>query len=128
MAIVIKNLKWIIPILMIIILWEPVKPILLLLSISIILMILLNPAVDILESLTKNRFISVMISVSTLFFIIGLGIKSLYPFIYEQAVEIKTQLAYDGFADKVKTVYEKFIPDYFISTLGDDGFNSLFTF
>ena len=51
MATVIKNLKWLIPILMIIVLWEPVKPILFLLSISLILMILLNPAVDILESL-----------------------------------------------------------------------------
>tara|TARA_Y100000590_G_C15630100_1_gene980893 strand:+ start:388 stop:1458 length:1071 start_codon:yes stop_codon:yes gene_type:complete len=128
MATVIKNLKWLIPILMIIVLWNPVKPILFLLSISLILMILLNPAVDILESLTKNRVISVLIAVATLFFIIGFGIKSLYPFIYNQAVDIKIQLANDGLVEKVRTVYEKFIPDYFVATLGDDGFNSLFNF
>ena len=128
MATVIKNLKWLIPILMLIILWNPVKPILFLMSISLILMILLNPLVEILETMTKNRFISVIVAVAGMFFIIGLGIKSIYPFIYEQAMEIKTQLEFGDLSAKVKSVYEKFVPDFFVSTLGDDGFNSLFTF
>lgn len=128
MATVIKNLKWLIPILMLIILWNPIKPILFLMSISLILMILLNPLVEILETMTKNRFISVIVAVAGMFFIIGLGIKSIYPFIYEQVMEIKTQLEFGDLSAKVKSVYEKFVPDFFVSTLGDDGFNSLFTF
>ena len=114
-----------------IILWSYIKSIILLLSISIILMILLNPVVDILESLTKNRFISILIAVSFVFFMIGLGAKSLYPFIYDQTVEIQEQLSYSNLPElknKAKIVYYKFIPDFLTNSFGDDGFNSFFNF
>lgn len=113
--IVIRNLFWIVPLAITIGLWEFTSPILFKLVLAFIGMIILNPAVNWIESIIQKRGLSVLVVLISVFIIFILLINSIWPILSRQAVDIQSMLTMDTFRNlvvKLEIISKDLLPEY----------------
>lgn len=113
LSVLVRNLFWIIPLFITISLWEFTSPIILQLVLAYIGMIILNPMVNWIESITQKRGWSVfLVMVSFLIFWIIL-FQTIFPILSHQAKEFQTLLTMDTFLhlrQKIEVISKDLLP------------------
>ncbi len=94
----IPNLMWILPLGFIIIFWDYTASMVFMLLAAMLLAAILKPAVNALEYFINGRILSVIAVYIILFILIGWGVNTLWPVIYEEAVSIKSYLSPETFS------------------------------
>ena len=106
----VENLFWILPLIAIVSLWNYILPIFVVLVISYILYIILDPLVCFIERLIGLRIISIIIVLSTISFPLYIGGNYLYSTFSSNYVDIKnymTKVVYTSTVDSEEIiVYE----------------------
>jgi len=104
-----------VPLALVIGLWEFASPILFQLVLAFIGMIILNPMVNWIESLIQKRGLSVFIVITAVFIIFSLIINSIWPILSHQAVDIQSMLTMDTFSNliiKLEVISKDLLPEY----------------
>jgi len=104
-----------VPLALVIGLWEFASPILFQLVLAFIGMIILNPMVNWIEGLIQKRGLSVFIVITAVFIIFSLIINSIWPILSHQAVDIQSMLTMDTFSNliiKLEVISKDLLPEY----------------
>ena len=113
LSILIRNLFWIIPLIIIIGLWDYTAPILIQLILASIGMIIFNPVVNLLESRIQNRGLSILILLILLALLIIFSMNLIWPILNRQFLEIQslfTTNTYEDFLHKIEMISNKLLP------------------
>ena len=111
----IRNLFWIVPLVITFALWEFTSPILFQLLLAFIGMIILNPAVDWFESIIQKRGLSVLLVLTSVFITFILLINLIWPILSRQAVDIQSMLTMETFTNlivKLEIISKNLLPEY----------------
>ena len=121
---IIHNLWWLSPLLVILIFWQHTLPIIFMLIVAYIGRIVLNPVVNWVGGLVKNRSLSVGITTLGVLLLFLLLWGSLWPVLSEQLKALQSFLTMESFyrlQDKSLFIAEKILPvtlfEFFSSTL-----------
>ena len=115
LSIFIRNLFWMVPLAISIGLWEFTSPILFQLVLAFIGMIILNPAVNSIESIIQKRGLSVLIVLATVIVLFIFLINSIWPILSSQAIDIQSMLTMDTFSNliiKLELISKDLLPEY----------------
>jgi predicted PurR-regulated permease PerM len=115
LSIFIRNLFWIVPLAISIGLWEFTSPILFQLVLAFIGMIILNPAVNMIESIIQKRGLSVLVVLTSVIITFILLINSIWPILSRQAIDIQSMLTMDTFSNlilKLEVISKDLLPEY----------------
>jgi predicted PurR-regulated permease PerM len=110
----IRNLFWIVPLAIVIGLWEYTSPILFQLVLAYIGLIVLNPMVNWLESFTQRRGLSVGLVIFFGFFIFIMIINTVWPILEKQGSEMQSMLTMDTFNNlrsRTETIAGDILPE-----------------
>ncbi len=111
----VRNLFWLVPLAITIGLWEFTAPILFQLVLAFIGMIILNPAVNWIESIIQRRGISVLMVLTSVLIIFIFLVNSIWPVLSHQAVDIQSMLTMDTFTNlitKIEIISKDLLPEY----------------
>jgi predicted PurR-regulated permease PerM len=111
----IRNLFWLVPLVITIGLWEFTSPILFKLVLAFIGMIILNPVVNWIESIIHKRGLSVLVVLISVLIIFILLINLIWPILSRQAVDIQSMLTMDTFTNlivKIEIISKELLPEY----------------
>ena len=115
LSIFIRNLFWMVPLTISIGLWEFTWPILFQLVLAYIGMIILNPSVNRIESITQKRGLSVFLVLTAVIIIFIFLINSIWPTLKRQMIDIQTMLTMDTFSNliiKLELISKDLLPKY----------------
>ena len=115
LGIFIRNLFWIVPLIIMIGLWEFTAPILIQLILAFIGVILINPAVNWLESIIQKRALSIFIVLSGVLIVFLFLISLMFPILSNQLSEIQSILTMETFTNfikKLEIISKSILPEY----------------
>jgi len=115
LSIFIRNLFWMVPLTISIGLWEFTWPILFQLVLAYIGMIILNPSVNRIESITQKRGLSVFLVLMAVIIIFIFLINSIWPTLRRQMIDIQSMLTMDTFSNliiKLELISKDLLPNY----------------
>ena len=115
LSIFIRNLFWMVPLAISIGLWEFTSPILFQLVLAFIGTIILNPAVNRIESIIQKRGLSVLVVLTSVIITFILLINSIWPILSRQAIDIQAMLTMDTFSNlilKLEVISKDLLPEY----------------
>ena len=96
-------------------LWEYTSPILFQMVLAFIGTIILNPAVNMVESIIQKRGLSVLVVLTSVIIIFILLINSIWPILSRQAVDMQSMLTMDTFTNlilKLEIISKNLLPEY----------------
>ena len=118
----IQNLWWLIPLSIVLFLWQHTAPIILMLIFAYLGRIILNPAVKIIENWTGNRKLSVLAVIAILVILFLILSTSLLPIIKEQIITFQNSLSMDTLGklqNKLTLILESFLPKFLFDMFND---------
>ena len=119
---IIRNLWWLVPLLVIILFWTHTTPILLMLVFAYLGRVILNPVVSAVEKWKVSRGLAVMIVVVSLIILISILSGSLYPLIREQAAAFQNALSMETlvkFQSKLIIILESILPAFLFNLVSN---------
>ena len=117
---IIHNLWWLIPLAVVLMLWEHTAPILLMLVFAYLGRVILNPIISAMEKRTGSRKWSVFIIISLLIIFLSMLSSSLFPLISRQVAAFQTALTMETltkFLSRFTTVMENILPVFIFNLL-----------
>ena len=106
LSFIIRNLFWIVPLALILSLWDYTFPILFKIVLAFLIMIILNPIVNKIERLLHNRLLSIGIVFTLLVIGLIILIQSIWPIVYSEALAMSSLFSMDTFYNLIdKTDY-----------------------
>jgi putative permease len=116
----IRNLFWIVPLVITISLWNFTSPIIFQLVLAFIGMIILNPVVSWVESIIQKRLLSVFLVLGFIIIIFIFALNFIGPKLNRQAVDIQSILTMDTFSNliiKLEVILKDLLPEFlFVKT------------
>ena len=118
-----KNLWWLIPLSLIIFLWEHTSPIILMLIFAYIGRIILNPIVKLMENWSNNRRLSVFAVIILLILVLIILSTSLFPLIKSQIAAFQDSLTMDSLSklqNKITLILQSILPTFLFDIYKSD--------
>ena len=112
---IMQNLWWLVPVSLIIFLWEHTAPIILMLVFAYIGRIILNPIVKLIENWSGNKKLSVLAVIMLLIFLLVLLSTSLFPLIKSQIAAFQNSLTMDSLSklqNKITLILQSILPTF----------------
>ena len=119
---VIRNIWWLVPLVVVFIFWEHTAPILLMLVFAFLGRVILHPVVRQVEKLTGNHNWSVMIVISLLLVFLIILSGSLFPIIGKQIAALQSSLSMETlakFQTKLTLILESILPSFLFNFYTD---------
>jgi len=121
-----QNLWWLVPLSLIIFLWEHTSPIILMLIFAYIGRIILNPIVKLIENWSNNRKLSVFAVIILLILLLIILSTSLFPLVKNQIVAFQNSLTMDSLSklqNKITLILESILPTFLFDIYNDTMMN-----
>ena len=118
----IHNLWWLMPLAIILFLWEHTAPILLMLIFAYLGRIILNPIVKIMENWSGNRGLSILAVIVLLIILMTILSTSLFPLIKNQILAFQNSLSMDTFGklqNKLTLILQSILPSFLFDMIND---------
>jgi predicted PurR-regulated permease PerM len=119
---IIRNIWWLVPIVVVFIFWEHTAPILLMLVFAFLGRVILHPVVRQVEKVTGNHNWSVMLVISLLLVFLIILSGSLFPIIGKQIAALQSSLSMETlakFQTKLTLVLESILPSFLLNIYND---------
>ena len=119
---IIRNIWWLVPIVVVFIFWEHTAPILLMLVFAFLGRVMLHPVVRQVEKVMGNHNWSVMIVISLLLVFLIILSGSLFPIIGKQIAALQSSLSMETlakFQTKLTLVLESILPSFLLNIYND---------